>query len=178
MSGDIQPDTPFKEDQCGIKPVLPAKSEGPRASGHSEGDVEHAQARALLPKNTVVCITGNARTNPALVGQQGITRRAMGLGGWHWLELPDGSEVKLQRNALTVIQLPEVEEESSESEVIVTPVPVAPIALPLGVSSVPSSRQSLRRGQPTIDAISIPSPPQRCDGVAAGVRICAWSVWF
>ena len=40
---------------------------------------------ALLPRHTVVLVQGNARTKPGLVGMQGRVRRAVGLGGWHWL---------------------------------------------------------------------------------------------
>lgn len=40
---------------------------------------------ALLPRHTVVLVQGNARTKPSLVGMRGRVRRAVGLGGWHWL---------------------------------------------------------------------------------------------
>lgn len=33
----------------------------------------------------VVRIVGNARTKAGLIGQRAIVRRAVGLGGWHWL---------------------------------------------------------------------------------------------
>lgn len=59
-----------------------------------------------LPKHTVVVVRGNARTKPALVGLQGVVRKAVGLGGWHWLLLSSGEEVRLQRNALTVLAPP------------------------------------------------------------------------
>ena len=39
----------------------------------------------LLPKGTKVTVTGNSRTKPALVGMAGTVKKAIGLGGWHWL---------------------------------------------------------------------------------------------
>ena len=36
--------------------------------------------------------------------QEAIVKKAVGLGGWHWLVLGGGEEVKLQRNALTVLE--------------------------------------------------------------------------
>ena len=36
--------------------------------------------------------------------QEAIVKKAVGLGGWHWLVLGGGDEVKLQRNALTVLE--------------------------------------------------------------------------
>jgi len=41
-----------------------------------------------------------------LVGLQGVVKKAVGLGGWHWLVLKNGVEVKLQRNALSVLEAP------------------------------------------------------------------------
>lgn len=39
--------------------------------------------RLLSP--AVVLIRGNARTRQSLIGQRAVVRRAVGLGGWHWL---------------------------------------------------------------------------------------------
>lgn len=33
----------------------------------------------------VVLVRGNARTRQSLIGQRAVVRRAVGLGGWHWL---------------------------------------------------------------------------------------------
>lgn len=81
-----------------------------------------------------VIVTGNQRTKSSLVGQRGAVRKAVrasrpardfvegptrsqnthsshrpagqvGLGGWHWLLLESGKEVRIQRNALRVIGL-------------------------------------------------------------------------
>nr|ADE77230.1 unknown [Picea sitchensis] len=61
---------------------------------------------SVLPKYTKVVVTGNNRTKSVLVGLRGVVKKAVGLGGWHWLELTNGIEVKLQRNALSVIEAP------------------------------------------------------------------------
>ncbi|KAF3323341.1 Sin3 binding region of histone deacetylase complex subunit SAP30 [Carex littledalei] len=61
---------------------------------------------AVLPKHTKVVVTGNNRTKSVLVGLHGVVKKAVGSGGWHWLVLTNGIEVKLQRNALCVIEAP------------------------------------------------------------------------
>lgn len=40
---------------------------------------------AVLPRDTKVLVTGNNRTKSVLVGLQGVVKKAVGLGGWHWL---------------------------------------------------------------------------------------------
>eukprot|EP00252_Welwitschia_mirabilis_P020374 TRINITY_DN498_c0_g2_i3.p1 TRINITY_DN498_c0_g2~~TRINITY_DN498_c0_g2_i3.p1 ORF type:complete len:226 (-),score=47.35 TRINITY_DN498_c0_g2_i3:314-991(-) len=69
----------------------------------------------VLPKNTKVVVTGNNRTNSMLLGLHGVVKKAVGFG-WHWLVLKNGAEVKLQRNALSVIELPTGQEEDAENE--------------------------------------------------------------
>lgn len=61
---------------------------------------------SVLPRHTKVIVTGNNRTKSVLVGLQGVVKKAVGLGGWHWLVLKNGHEVKLQRNALSVLEPP------------------------------------------------------------------------
>ncbi|XP_074556294.1 uncharacterized protein LOC141812159 isoform X1 [Curcuma longa] len=61
---------------------------------------------SVLPRHTKVVVTGNNRTKSVLVGLHGVVKKAVGLGGWHWLVLTNGIEVKLQRNALSVIEAP------------------------------------------------------------------------
>jgi hypothetical protein len=61
-------------------------SPSPRGSG---GSAPGAFASALLPKHTLVRVTGNARTRASLVGQEGRVRRSVGLGGWHLLTVRD-----------------------------------------------------------------------------------------
>jgi len=40
---------------------------------------------AVLPRHTKVLVTGNNRTKSVLVGLHGVVKKAVGLGGWHWL---------------------------------------------------------------------------------------------
>lgn len=61
---------------------------------------------SVLPRHTKVIVTGNNRTKSVLVGLQGVVKKVVGLGGWHWLVLNNGVEVKLQRNALSVLEAP------------------------------------------------------------------------
>ncbi|CAL9766904.1 unnamed protein product [Musa acuminata subsp. burmannicoides] len=61
---------------------------------------------SVLPRHTKVIVTGNNRTKSVLVGLKGVVKKAIGLGGWHWLVLKNGEEVKLQRNALSVLEAP------------------------------------------------------------------------
>ncbi|GAB2267352.1 hypothetical protein Dimus_002338 [Dionaea muscipula] len=75
--------------------------------GHDNGEEE----LSVLPRHTKVVVTGNNRTKSVLVGLQGVVKKAVGLGGWHWLVLTNGIEVKLQRNALSVIEAPTGNEE-------------------------------------------------------------------
>ncbi|KAK4274758.1 hypothetical protein QN277_017940 [Acacia crassicarpa] len=71
---------------------------------------------SVLPRHTKVVVTGNNRTKSVLVGLKGVVKKAVGLGGWHWLVLTNGVEVKLQRNALSVIEPPTGNEEDHELE--------------------------------------------------------------
>lgn len=71
---------------------------------------------AVLPRHTKVVVTGNNRTKSVLVGLRGVVKKAVGLGGWHWLVLTNGIEVKLQRNALSVIEAPTGNEEDDDLE--------------------------------------------------------------
>lgn len=43
---------------------------------------------SVLPRHTKVIVTGNNRTKSVLVGLQGVVKKAVGLGGWHWLVFP------------------------------------------------------------------------------------------
>ncbi|KAK1307613.1 G-type lectin S-receptor-like serine/threonine-protein kinase SD2-2 [Acorus calamus] len=84
------------------------------SSREESGDEE----LTVLPRHTKVIVTGNNRTKSVLVGLQGVVKKAVGLGGWHWLVLKNGVEVKLQRNALSVLEPPtgnEVDEDDVNS---------------------------------------------------------------
>ncbi|GAB4857407.1 hypothetical protein Ancab_015316 [Ancistrocladus abbreviatus] len=71
---------------------------------------------SVLPRHTKVIVTGNNRTKSVLVGLQGVVKKAVGLGGWHWLVLKNGVEVKLQRNALSVLEPPTGNEEDDDND--------------------------------------------------------------
>ncbi|KAJ9567152.1 hypothetical protein OSB04_003118 [Centaurea solstitialis] len=85
---------------------------GGGGGGYNSSDEEPA----VLPRHTKVVVTGNNRTKSVLVGLQGVVKKAVGLGGWHWLVLTNGIEVKLQRNALSVIEAPTGNEDDEELE--------------------------------------------------------------
>jgi hypothetical protein len=42
---------------------------------------------SALPVHTKVVVTGNNRTKSVLIGLEGVVKKAVGLGGWHWLVL-------------------------------------------------------------------------------------------
>ena len=83
--------------------------DGERGSGLEEYDDV-----LLLPRRTKVVISGNNRTKGKLVGMRAVVKKAVGLGGWHWLVLDNGQEVRLQRNALTVVEAPESQDGDGE----------------------------------------------------------------
>ena len=61
-------------------------------------------------------MTGNNRTKPGVIGLHGVVKKAVGLGGWHWLRLETGAECRLQRNALAIVARPTGLELDSESD--------------------------------------------------------------
>ncbi|CAN8234710.1 unnamed protein product [Cochlearia groenlandica] len=81
------------------------------------GDCSSEEELSVLPRHTKVVVTGNNRTKSVLVGLQGVVQKAVGLGGWHWLVLTNGIEVKLQRNALSVLEAPTGNEEDNDIEI-------------------------------------------------------------
>ncbi|KFK44068.1 hypothetical protein AALP_AA1G211900 [Arabis alpina] len=78
------------------------------------GESSSEEELSVLPRHTKVVVTGNNRTKSVLVGLQGVVKKAVGLGGWHWLVLTNGIEVKLQRNALSVLEAPTGNEEDDD----------------------------------------------------------------
>lgn len=90
--------------------------EGPPAVHYRSGEDSGEEGLAVLPRHTKVLVTGNNRTKSVLVGLHGVVTKAVGLGGWHWLVLTNGDEVKLQRNALSVIEAPSGHEEHDDNE--------------------------------------------------------------
>ncbi|CAH8381315.1 unnamed protein product [Eruca vesicaria subsp. sativa] len=78
------------------------------------GESSSEEELSVLPRHTKVVVTGNNRTKSVLVGLQGVVKKAVGLGGWHWLVLTNGIEVKLQRNALSVLEAPTGNEDDDD----------------------------------------------------------------
>lgn len=52
------------------------------------GESSSEEELSVLPRHTKVVVTGNNRTKSVLVGLQGVVKKAVGLGGWHWLVSP------------------------------------------------------------------------------------------
>ena len=50
-----------------------------------------------LAKHTKVKIIRNNRTKQKLVGLNATVKKSVNLGGWHWLLLENGKEVRLQK---------------------------------------------------------------------------------
>lgn len=63
----------LESDFCSSRVLSPFREES--------GDEE----LSVLPRHTKVIVTGNNRTKSVLVGLQGVVKKAVGLGGWHWL---------------------------------------------------------------------------------------------
>lgn len=95
-------------------PNLPLLSESPtsvpslskplKPNTHPRHPPSHSDP--VLPRNSRVRIVGNNRTKWDLIGRVGVVRTAQTLGGWHEVQLTDGGIVRVQRNALTVLELP------------------------------------------------------------------------
>lgn len=84
---------------------------------HSQsGEDSGEDGMSVLPRHTKVLVTGNNRTKSVLVGLHGVVTKAVGLGGWHWLVLTNGDEVKLQRNALSVVEGPTGHEKDDDND--------------------------------------------------------------
>ncbi|XP_010935773.1 uncharacterized protein [Elaeis guineensis] len=92
----------MEAELCSCRTLLSSREES--------GDEE----LSVVPRHTKVIVTGNNRTKSVLVGLQGVVKKAVGLGGWHWLVLKNGVEVKLQRNALGVLEAPTGNEEDDD----------------------------------------------------------------
>ncbi|RWW57326.1 hypothetical protein BHE74_00035915 [Ensete ventricosum] len=67
-------------------------------------EVSGDEELSVLPRHTKVIVTGNNRTKSVLVGLQGVVKKAVGLGGWHWLVRLCLPEVRTK--TCTVISLP------------------------------------------------------------------------
>ncbi|OVA13979.1 Histone deacetylase complex subunit SAP30/SAP30-like [Macleaya cordata] len=102
MEGTVYIKKMLEAELCSSRVLSPFREES--------GDEE----LSVLPRHTKVIVTGNNRTKSVLVGLQGVVKKAVGLGGWHWLVLKNGVEVKLQRNALSVLEPPTGNEEDDD----------------------------------------------------------------
>lgn len=103
----------MEAELCSSRPQLLSPS--PRVLSPSR-DESGDEELSVLPRHTKVIVTGNNRTKSVLVGLQGVVKKAVGLGGWHWLVLKNGVEVKLQRNALMVLEAPTGNEDDEEND--------------------------------------------------------------
>ncbi|KAI5074617.1 hypothetical protein GOP47_0010987 [Adiantum capillus-veneris] len=92
------------------------KEDGLAMSSFGGSEEGFDEELSVLPRHTKVIVTGNNRTKSVLVGLHGVVKKAVGLGGWHWLVLTNGLEVKLQRNALSVLEPPTGLEEDDDSD--------------------------------------------------------------
>ncbi|KDD76428.1 hypothetical protein H632_c229p2 [Helicosporidium sp. ATCC 50920] len=128
-------------------------------------DASDDDSLALLPKHTVVQIVGNNRTKQAYVGLRAVVKRAVGLGGWHWLVLASGEEIKLQRNALLVTEHPTGNEEDTSSSEDHSP--PAPLQEPL---DAPRSRPDPVRSMRPTSTRCISSGTSRTADVAEILR--------
>lgn len=54
-------------------------------SSYSRDTESGDEELSVLPRDTKVVVKGNNRTKSVLVGLQGVVKKAVGLGGWHWL---------------------------------------------------------------------------------------------
>lgn len=63
----------MEAELCSVHTLSPSQEES--------GDEE----LSVLPRHTKVIVTGNNRTKSVLVGLKGVVKKAVGLGGWHWL---------------------------------------------------------------------------------------------
>ncbi|KAG6505966.1 hypothetical protein ZIOFF_031279 [Zingiber officinale] len=102
--------------QHSVMGVVALEMEAEFCTGHTPcpSQEESGEELSVLPRHTKVIITGNNRTKSVLVGLQGVVKKAVGFGGWHWLVLKNGVEVKLQRNALSVLETPTGDEDEAE----------------------------------------------------------------
>lgn len=115
---------------------------------------------SVLPRHTKVIVTGNNRTKSVLVGLQGVVKKAVGLGGWHWLVLKNGVEVKLQRNALSVLEHPtgnEVDEEYDFDSSSSTDIGERENDFPTGLEFSKVSKPRVRYARPWAPSASMKS---------------------
>lgn len=75
-----------EQDHDTAQPILSLNGNLPTSSGSDiASQDEEDDGQALLPRHTKVTVIGNNRTKQSLVGLTGVVKKAVGLGGWHWL---------------------------------------------------------------------------------------------
>jgi len=75
-----------EQDHDTVPPILPLETNFASSSGSDNASQdEEDDGQALLPRHTKVTVIGNNRTKQSLVGLTGVVKKAVGLGGWHWL---------------------------------------------------------------------------------------------
>lgn len=100
----LQPSTPNLPLLSESRTSAPPMSKSLKPTTHPRHPPSHSDP--VLPRNSRVRIVGNNRTKWDLIGRVGVVRAAQTLGGWHEVQLTDGGIVRVQRNALTVLELP------------------------------------------------------------------------
>lgn len=83
QEGDLYHSNMMEAELCSSRVFSPSRDSSRVFSPSREesGDEE----LSVLPRHTKVIVTGNNRTKSVLVGLQGVVKKAVGLGGWHWL---------------------------------------------------------------------------------------------
>lgn len=75
-----------EQDHDTVPPILSLEGNVATSSGSDNASQdEEDDGQALLPRHTKVTVIGNNRTKQSLVGLTGVVKKAVGLGGWHWL---------------------------------------------------------------------------------------------
>ncbi|CAN8068208.1 unnamed protein product [Agarophyton chilense] len=109
----LPPPSPTHPNPSPSSPATPTTPPPPRVtppSARPRSRPSHHRSNPhtdpVLPPGTRVRITGNNRTKWDLIGRHGTVLSAQTLGGWHEVSLTDGGIVRVQRNALHVLNLP------------------------------------------------------------------------
>lgn len=121
ISSGMMPESVAPATSAAIPTTSPERTEIRSAERASTSPPHNASIfddpHSLLPRFTRVRVIGNNRTKTQLVGQLGVVKHATGLGGWHRVVLDvGGEEVRLQRNALSVVSRPKGDETDFSDE--------------------------------------------------------------
>lgn len=75
---------PASAASAGGAPSSSAAATAPAGTAPSSA-ADDAANKLALPRGSRVLVKGNARTKKELIGLECVVRKAVGLGGWHWL---------------------------------------------------------------------------------------------